>query len=527
MLSVPLLDSRGSESWFRGWPYIITGATLAAYAAAIAVARGHAEWILAAPLVVVTILAPAASWLLRSPNAWLTVFFAVALLVPPLPVAFGNSGPHPVIAIAFLGVAIGLIRLREWRFERSLLSGALVWFFAMLAISIAPAAIYSGTDLAVESLVRVGLAGISAYVFFYVSAGPGRIPTLTGGVGRKRLDSPTLTGGAGRQGSAGPGRTPTLTGWGLTERGLLRDRGVARGSGDPPHQLMYWIAVASAAFAILDFYYQFPVPAGFGPQFIWLDAGVFRRAQGLFYEASTLGNFCAFFLVMTAAAIMKRIGSRVALLTGGAILMTALILSYSRSCLLNLGVALGVLLVLERRRIRLWSVALVVGATGAVVTGILMRVFPAYAELYWTRLSGSVDLALESNAHLLSGRLESWQTLLRFLAEHPWHALIGVGYKTLPYSSFTGQPIVADNMYLSILVETGVLGLAALVVLNFAILRAGYRAARSADTGRSFYGTWIVCFWAGQAVQMLSADLLTFWRVLPVYFWVLAMAVRR
>jgi hypothetical protein len=27
-------------------------------------------------------------------------------------------------------------------------------------------------------------------------------------------------------------------------------------------------------------------------------------------------------------------------------------------------------------------------------------------------------------------------------------------------------------------------------------------------------------------VQMLSADVLTFWRVLPVYFWVLAMAIR-
>jgi len=290
---------------------------------------------------------------------------------------------------------------------------------------------------------------------------------------------------------------------------------------------MYWIAVASAAFAILDFYYQFPAPAGFGPQFIWLDAGVFRRAQGIFYEASTLGNFCAFFLVMVGVAMVKRIGSRVALLAGGAILMTALILSYSRSCLLNLGLALTVLLVLERRRINLWPVALVVGATGAAVTAIMVRFFPTYAELYWTRLSGSLDLALESNAHLLSGRLESWQTLLRFLAEHPWHALIGVGYKTLPYSSITGQPIVADNMYLSILVETGVFGLAALIVLNWAILRAGYRAARSADAERSFYGTWIFCFWAGQAVQMFSADLLTFWRVLPVYFWVLAMAVRR
>jgi O-antigen ligase len=290
---------------------------------------------------------------------------------------------------------------------------------------------------------------------------------------------------------------------------------------------LYWIAVASAAFAILDFYYQFPAPAGFGPQFIWLDSGVYRRAQGLFYEASTLGNFCAFFLVMVAVAFVKRIGSRLALLAGGAILMTALILSYSRSCLVNLGVALAALLVLERRRINFRVAALVAGATGAAVIAILVQFFPAYAELYWTRLSGSVDLALESNAHLLSGRVESWQTLLRFLAEHPWHALLGVGYKTLPYSSFTGQPIVADNMYLSMLVETGVFGLSALIVLNFAILRAGYGAARSMDPAKSFYGAWIFCFWAAQCVQMLSADLLTFWRVLPVYFWVLAMAVRR
>ena len=34
------------------------------------------------------------------------------------------------------------------------------------------------------------------------------------------------------------------------------------------------------------------------------------------------------------------------------------------------------------------------------------------------------------------------------------------------------------------------------------------------------------CFWLGQSVQMLSADLLTYWRVLPVYFLVLAWAVR-
>jgi hypothetical protein len=37
----------------------------------------------------------------------------------------------------------------------------------------------------------------------------------------------------------------------------------------------------------------------------------------------------------------------------------------------------------------------------------------------------------------------------------------------------------------------------------------------------------MLCFWSGQVVQMLSADLLTYWRILPVYLFVLALAARR
>jgi hypothetical protein len=76
------------------------------------------------------------------------------------------------------------------------------------------------------------------------------------------------------------------------------------------------------------------------------------------------------------------------------------------------------------------------------------------------------------------------------------------------------------------LVETGILGLASLVWLNVGILSASRRAARNRNPNTSFYGTWMFCFWAGQSFQMLSADLLTYWRVLPVYFLVLAWAVR-
>lgn len=450
--------------------WVVNGALLAAYAAAVALTPGATQWMLAAPLA----LAPVLHWVLRSPTAWLTLFFAVALLAPPLAFAtpFGNSGPHPAVAIAALGVAVGFIRMGDWRFQPGLLPGALILFFAMLAISVSPAALYSGPEIAFQSLARVCLACISLYVFFYVSCGPGRAGQV----------SPTM---------------------------------------------VYSIAVASAAFACLDFFYQFPTPAGFGPQFIWLDSGVYRRAQGLFYEASTLGNFCAFFLVMTAVALVRGIGNRLVLLGGGAVFATALIFSYSRSSIANVALAMGALAILERKRPAIKRIVLLAGGALAVVVVALFRFFPAYAELYWVRLWSTVTYAASSNEIFLSGRVEAWRILGRFLLDHPWHAILGVGYKTLPYSDFIGRPVVADNMYLDILVETGIIGLAALLLLNFAILREGLKAARSSDPQKSFYGAWIFCFWMAEAVQMLSADLLTFWRVLPLYLWVLAMAVRK
>ncbi len=444
------------------------GAFLALYAAAAALARGSMRWIMAGAV----LLVPMLHWMLLSPAAWLTVFFAVALLAPPLPVAFGNSGPHPALAIAAIGFALGFIRLSQWRFRRNFLSAAIVVFFAILLISIAPAAIYSGPEIALQSLARVMLAGISFYVFFYCADGPGRSTSV-------------------------------------------------------PLSAIQWIAIGSAAFACLDFFYQFPAPAGFGPQFIWLESGVYRRAQGLFYEAGTLGNFCAFFLVMTAVALVRGIGNRIVLLAGGAVFATALIFSYSRSSVANVALAIAILMWMERKRPVVRRIALAGGGVLVVLAIALFRFFPAYARIYWSRMLDTFNYAVSFNETALSGRAESWRVLASFLMEHPWHVLLGVGYKTLPYSDFTGHAIVADNMYLSILVETGIFGLFSLLILNTAVILAGYRAARSASPEKSFYGTWIFCFWIAEAVQMLSADLLTFWRVLPVYFWVLAMAVRR
>jgi O-antigen ligase len=351
-------------------------------------------------------------------------------------------------------------------------------FLLILFASVGIAAIHSGLEIAAGSLARVFLFGIAVYVFLFVRDGPY-----------------------------------------ASDRALQLLR------------VLFFAGAGSALFACIDFYYQFPAPAGFGPQFLWLDSGVFRRAQGLFYEASTLGNLCAFFLVMIAVAWARRRQvqpiSTVALAAGAVVFAGALVLSYSRAALVNLGVAMAAMLWLERSRLRLGRWLIGTAAASAIGAALLTSVVPIFTTAYQLRLVNSVQYFVESPNAVLSGRLENWQRLADFLIAHPWHALIGVGFKTLAYSDFIGIATIADNTYLSMLAETGIAGFAALIALNVVVLVTAYRAARNTDPLRSFCGTCMFCFWCGQIVQMLSADLLTYWRVLPIYFCVLALGVRK
>jgi O-Antigen ligase len=443
------------------------GAFFGTWAAAIALTPGlAAKLALAAPAVAI----PVVWWTLQLPHRWLTLFFATALLLPPLPVSIGDSGPHLCLLFAGFGILAGAVWIREWRIDLAGPGAPLVALLAILLASVAMAAFTSGLAAAAGSLARVLLFGISVYVYFY-----------------------------------SPGQAPRLS-W------------------------LFYVAAGSALFACVDFYFQFPAPAGYGPQFVWLESGVYRRAQGLFYEASTLGNFCAFFLVMIAVALARPRGEspvpRKVLAAGGAIFLAALVLSYSRASLVNVLVALAVLAWVNRRRFRIARVAAALAIGGSASAVLLWRVFPAFVDIYWLRLSASAEFLFSATEGVLSGRVASWRILAGWIGQHPWLTLAGIGYKTLPYTDYLGAPVVADNMYLSLLVETGVLGLAALVWLNVAILRAAGRASHSTDPRRAFCGTWLLCFWAGEVVQMASGDILTYWRVLPVYVFVLAMAVR-
>jgi O-antigen ligase len=452
---------------------MIAAVLIGVWAAVVALAPSTSVSLaLIAPLV----LLPLGWWMLTRSSNWITGFFGAALLLPPLPIAAGNSGPHPALLFAAAGGWIGLVRLREWNLRLDPLAKTMLIFFSILLASVSCAVVYSGPEIAIASLARVFLFGIAIYIYLFEMNGPGAASEVN------------------------PART------------------------------VRWLLGAAflvAVFACIDFYYQLPAPAGYGPQFVWLDTGVLRRAQGLFYEASTLGNFCAFFLVLIAVLASeskRRPVSRIALAITGAALATALAFSYSRASILCVACSIGTLFFLRgwHTRIRLrWMVLLPVSV--AVGGAVVYWLFPAFAQAYWIRLSVSLEFFAEEPNRVMSGRVDSWFAIGKMIADHPFYLLTGIGYKTLPYAGLmNGGPIVADNMYLSLLIETGLPGLIAFLWMNVQILATAYRAAARS----SLFGTWIFCFWTGEMVQMLSGDLFTYWRVLALYFWVLAFAAR-
>jgi hypothetical protein len=448
-------------------------ALLGAWAAGVAVVPGAtAKALVVAP----PVLAGFACWIASRPERWIGLLFFSLILLPPVPAPFGDAGAHVAPLVLLAGLLCGVLRMNEWRPLVGSLPILLGIFGVTLLGSSGFALLYSGPVVATGSVARVALFGIGVYLFLYTLAGP-------------------------------------------------------RNAGASPFALvkpLFGMATAGAVFACVDFYYQLPTPAGFEPQFVWLDQGVFRRAQGLFYEASTLGNFCAFFLVMILVAFFcprkNRPVSRPALAVATIFFSAALIVSYSRASLVNLLVAFVAFLFVRRVPVRRFIIP---GVLALPVVGLIVRfTVPTFFAHYWTRLAVSFQYFYSAPDRVLSGRLASWAVIRDFLSQHPWQTVFGIGYKTLPYSQYVGAGVVADNTYLSLLVETGIVGLALFLLLNVCILRTAWRAACSRRSEASFFGTWIFCFWIGEMVQMLSGDLITYWRVLPIYFWVLAMAAR-
>lgn len=449
--------------------------------ATLALASGLAALSLDVPQAAVLIVAPAAAfamlYLLARPAAWVVWFIALGLLLPPLPLEVGGVElpMHPAMLAFAAGCAVMWVRLPEWRIEITSLTTASILLLGALLISLPWTLYYSNPAVAAQSAMRWVLLLAGFLILLWIAYGPADAPRLI-------------------------------------------------------HMILAAALIASV-FALLDFLFQLPRSTRFSDQYIYGSSNPIRRAQGVFYDASALGNFCAMILTLMLALgrrARKALDVPAWLLWISApTLVLSLVLSFSRGSVINLIVAVAVLAVLRRRQLfsarALAAIVLLVVAAGAA--GALVA--PQFLLPYGNRLIYTAEEFFANPNEVLSKRVDTWTELGAIVSEHPSQVLFGIGYKSLPYTAAFGHQLVGDNMYLSLLIEAGVAGFAALLLFCGALLAAALRLARHDDEAVAGLGRFLFAFWIGEMVQMLSGDILTYWRVTPVYLALLGLALRR
>jgi O-antigen ligase len=253
----------------------------------------------------------------------------------------------------------------------------------------------------------------------------------------------------------------------------------------------------------------------------------------VFYESSNFGNFCAFFLIACGVAFLYRrerhLGlPRLLLIASISILSLAVLVAFSRTTWVSLIVALFASLLLSGRVKR--SRIMTLFAAAAVPIILLWTLSPElWSYLVNARVGQVFDIFDDPN-FATSGRFDTWIRVLSIMRDQPQYLLFGIGYKTLAITRLFHGEIITDNGYLSLLLETGIAGLAGFLVLSGAILRTFFRLARSANELLAFWATVLFSIWCGELVQLLATDAYTYWRNVVVFAalmaWTLNLAER-
>ncbi len=277
----------------------------------------------------------------------------------------------------------------------------------------------------------------------------------------------------------------------------------------------------SALYGIVDFVFPIPIPHPFADQYIYLFGQSLRRAQGVFYEASSFGNLSAFYwslcLVTLSSSAWKVLRfSRIwlGLLVG--IFAVALFLSYSRGSWVNALLTVAIFLLLQRgSKFRLAITAILL--TGLFLLSVYLW-FPELVTNFFERRLGTLVEFWKYPDAATSGRWETWKTLFGFFGDRPGLLLFGIGYKSVASTHLFATNLIVDNGYLSLLFETGILGLATWFLLLLTLLHQLFEVRSHGSQIQNLYASFLFAFWCGQMVQMMTGDILTYWRNLVVYF---------
>jgi O-Antigen ligase len=417
---------------------------------------------------------------LREPLVLVTAFLLAVILLPPFYMdALGETPFYPSTLLVPIGIAVILVRLPDFKLRFCPIAFGLLVFLIGTGLSLPFGWWLSGTQVGNQSFFRWLMLVQVALVYFLIRGGARQHETRF-------------------------------------EKALI--------------SILLIAAVLTAGYGIIDFVWPIPIPHPAADQFIWLRTSIVRRAQGVFYEAGNFANLCAFFLVLAASALLSKREREVGvplplLLVFTGTLSLAVFVSFTRSTWVSVLVAAMAFIVVSR------SVKLHRAALLLAVLGIPVILLPIYSRGLWeyllnARLGNLAQLFSDPNL-ATSGRFDTWNTVVSIVANHPQYLLFGVGYKTLPFTRLFHQPIIADNGFLSLLMECGILGLGGFLIFSAAIFRTFLRVAKESRGATAFWGAVLFSFWCGEWAQMTAVDAHTYWRNMAVFVAMMGFVMNR
>lgn len=247
-------------------------------------------------------------------------------------------------------------------------------------------------------------------------------------------------------------------------------------------RIYVWTAIAGLSVICVLCLYQYVVQ-DFSDDFAGFARILYvgRRLSGPINDPNFFGATLVFFIPLLVRETMMGNGRGIRVLGAAllALFVTALLLTQSRGGLLALGCALGLFVFVFDRRTLLFAAG-VAAVLAAVAVALLSDELMTRFEVMFS----SLDDAAQADQSI-EGRLASWQVAIELFFQNPLLG-VGSGNYNLHFQDtalelgliFRGEGRSAHSLYLEILAELGIVGLAVFVILAGAALVGCVRAMR-------------------------------------------------
>jgi O-antigen ligase len=272
-------------------------------------------------------------------------------------------------------------------------------------------------------------------------------------------------------------------------------------------------AVISCLLGVIQFLVQFQVD----PKTVWIGSKKFYRAASIFQEANSFGHFSAAVSIVLSILLFEKrsLGGMVKpnrwlIAIGLLISVMAFLLSFSRAAIILYLVGIVFYSLITKRGAIIMKL---VGLLAAPVVG-LAAFAPQIYALLANRITMTLDGMFTNFDSISGGRVDSWAMAMNLIKDNLY---VGVGYKNtaLYFLSYYGEYRAGDNNYLTILLELGVIGFTAFLLMTLVLI--GWLLQKKEGIGPTLQYC-ILSVWVATLVQMFVLDSFTFWRSLTALF---------